>query len=322
MDILLLEDLAPDARQWLAARHQVDYRPELMDDAALLRERLQRAHALVAPPRLKVNSAFLDAAPQLAALGRIHDGTENIDFEACRKRGVRVIQASTATVRASAEYLLASLLALFRQGVKVRGDGDARSRREPGREINDSVVALLGLAPPAHLLATMLVPLGARVIGYDPAVHRSAELWRRLGVQPMALTDMLAAADAVSVQTIYASRYRGLVGERVLEACKPGQVWTSISRPSLFDLPALAETLRAGRISAFLMDSDDERLTAADSPLRGVPNLRITPRLAPFTHESQLRGSWYLADRLHETLGLLEKGRQFRLSDSAPMPLD
>ena len=143
----------------------------------------------------------------------------------------------------------------------------------------------------------------------------------RLGVQPMALTDMLEVADAVSVQTIYASRYRGLVSERVLESCKPGQLWTSISRPSLFDLPALAGALRSGRISAFMMDSDDERLTAPDSPLHGLTNLRITPRLAPFTQESQLRGSWYLADRIHETLLLSELHSQLGPTDSEPMPL-
>ena len=189
MDILLLEDLATDARQWLAARHQVDYRPELLDDEGLLHQRLQRVNALVVPPRLKINTQLLDAAPHLAAVGRIHDGTENIDFEACQKRRVRVIQASSATVRASAEYLLLSLLSLFRQGVRRRGDGD------------------------------------------------------------------------------------------------------------------------------------DERLTAPDSPLHGLTNLRITPRLAPFTQESQLRGSWYLADRIHETLLLSELHSQLGPTDSEPMPL-
>lgn len=318
MHILLLEDLASDARQWLASRHTVDYLPELADNPEALAARLGEVDALVVPSRFKVNSALLDMAPQLVAIARIHDGTDNVDFEACQKRRVRMIQASSATVRASAEYLLSSLLSLFRHGVHAPGQAP---RAPLGREINDSVVALLGLAPAAHMLATMLVPLGARVVGYDPAVHRSAELWRRLGVQPMALTDMLEVADAVSVQTIYASRYRGLVSERVLESCKPGQLWTSISRPSLFDLDALANALRSGRIGAFTMDSDDERLHASDSPLRELPHLQITPRLAPFTQESQVRGSWYLVDRIHETLMLAEIRSQTGPQDSEPMPL-
>ena len=320
LDILLLEDLVPDARQWLEARHQVDYRPELLEDEALLRARLYKVDALVVPPRLKINAQLLDYAPRLAAVGRIHDGTENLDFEACQKRHVRVIQASSATVRASAEHQLCTLLQLFRSGGRL-GPSLSCGRGTPGREINDSVIGLFGLAPPAHVLATMLVPLGARVVGYDPAVHRNAELWRRLGVQPMALPDMLEVADAVSMQVIYASRYRGLVSERVLSACKPGQLWTSISRPSLFDLEALAGALRSGRIGAFMMDSDDERLSAPDSPLRHVPNLHITPRLAPYTQESHPRGSWYLVDRIHEALMLSETRSQRGALDSQPVPL-
>ena len=286
VDILLLEDLAPDARQWLAARHQVDYRPELLDDAALLRSHLYKVDAMVVPPRLKINNALLDFAPRLVAVGRIHDGTENIDFEACQKRRVRVIQASSATVRASAEYLLLSLLTLFRQGVGSPLQGPPRARGEPAREIGDSVIGLLGLAPPAHVLATMLVPLGVRVVGYDPAVHRNAELWRRLGVQPLGLPEMLEVADAVSMQVIYASRYRGLLGERMLAACKPGQLWTSISRPSLFELDALADTLRSGRIAALMLDSDDERLAAPDSPLRGL-SMCASRRAWPRTRTSR-----------------------------------
>ncbi len=71
-----------------------------------------------------------------------------------------------------------------------------------------------------------------------------------------------------------------------------------------------------------MMDSDDERLTAPDSPLRHAPNVRITPRLAPYTQESHLRGSWYLVDRIHEALMLNETRSQRGTLDSEPVPLD
>ena len=120
---------------------------------------------------------------------------------------------------------------------------------------------------------------------------------------------------------IYATRYRGLVGERILAACKPGQLWTSINRPSLFDLDALAEAVRTRRIGALMLDSDDDELHAPDSPLKGLSNVCITPRLAPYTHESQLRGSWYLVDRIHETLMMNLARSEAGPLDSQPMPL-
>ena len=302
MDILLLEELAPDARAWLGARHSVHYRAELLDDQAELHAALRDVEGVIVPANMKINRALLDLAPRLRAIGRVHDGTENVDFEACQRRQVRVIQTASATVRASAEYLLLTLLTLFRQGVAKRGDASQRARKRRGREINDCVIGLFGLSPPAHMLATMLAPLGARLVGYDPAVHRSSEIWRRLGVQPVVMEEMLAIADAVSLQAIYASRYSGLINERVLGHCKPGQMWTSISRPSIFDLGALAHALQSGRISAFMMDSDDPVLLAPDCPLRGIHHLRVTPRIAPYTEEAILRGSWYLVDRMHEAL--------------------
>ena len=56
----------------------------------------------------------------LRAVARMHAGTDNTDLEACRERRIRVIQAINAHVRSNAEYLLASLLLLFRRGIGLR----------------------------------------------------------------------------------------------------------------------------------------------------------------------------------------------------------
>lgn len=321
MDILLLDDLASDARAWLASRHRIDCRPELLQDPTALRRHLYKIDALVAPASLRINNQLLDFAPRLVALGRLQEGGENIDFEACQRRGVRVIQAASATTRATAEYLLATLLNLFRLGSRLRSGLHGEGEFAPGREINDSVVGLFGMSAPAQMLAPMLVALGARVVGYDPALHRSAELWSRLGVQPLSLADLMETSDAVSMQCVYASRYRGLVSERVLASCRPGQLWACAGRASLFDLQALADALRAGRIGACWMDSDDPVLATPDNPLRGLPNVRITPCWAPRTREAHLRGSWYLADRLHRVLTLSAQHAGGQGPNTVPMSL-
>jgi phosphoglycerate dehydrogenase-like enzyme len=317
LEILLLQDLAEDAHAWLAARHRVHYRPDLLNDPALLRAELANAHALVAPSSVMINRALLDGAPQLVAVGRMHGDSETMDLMTCHRRGVRVVLAASTTARARAEYLLFTLLQLFRTS------GDALpcapgQPGAPGREINDSVIGLFGLTPPAQTLATLLVPLGARVVGYDPALHRKAELWQRVGVQPMTLAGMLKIADAVSIQLPYASRYQGLIGARVLAGCKLGQLWTCISRPSLFDLEALAAKLRSGRVGGLMIDSDDPQVTAPDSPLRHAPHVTITPALASHTQESHLRGSWYLVDRLHDALTLSAGRASVKLPSAAP----
>ena len=306
MEILLLEPLAPEAQAWLEARHRVDHRPELAADGSALRKALYNTRALVAPRKVVVTRELLDFAPVLRAVARMHVSTDNTDLEACRDRRVRVVHASTANVRSNAEYLLAALLMLFRQGIAAPLMGERHAEVRLGRELSGSVVGLLGLGPTAHAFALLLGSLGVRLVGYDPAVHHSAPIWSRLKVQPVPLAELVAQADAVSVQVMYASRYRHFVNEKVLAHCKRGQLWVGISRSSLFDPDALARALSDGRIEAALLDGAESGFASRGSPLHDCANLFLTPRLGSHTRESRLRASWYVAHRLDETLTMGE----------------
>jgi D-3-phosphoglycerate dehydrogenase len=207
LEILLLERLVPEAHAWLEARHQVVYRPELAADPAALRKQLYNVQALVLPRKIVVTREFLDFAPVLRVLARTHGGTDNTDLEACRERRVRVLHAVNAHVRANAEYLLASLLLLFRRGIGASLRGVRHAPGTVGREVHGSTIGIFGLAPTAHALAILLDALGAKLIGYDPAVHHTASIWERLKIQPVSCPEMMAQADAISVQVLYASRY-------------------------------------------------------------------------------------------------------------------
>ena len=302
MEILLLERLVPEAHAWLEARHQVVYRPELAADPAALRKHLYNVQSVVLPRKIVVKREFLDFAPVLRGIARMHVGTDNTDLEACRERRVRVIQAINAHVRSNAEYLLASLLLLFRRGIGAALKGERHGAGTVGRELHGSTIGILGLAPSAHALAVMLDALGAKLIGYDPAVHHTASIWQRLRIQPVSLQELVAQSDAVSVQVLYASRYQGFVNDKVLAGCKPGQVWVGTTRSSLFDPHALARALVDGRIDAAMLDGAESGFASRESPLHGLPNLHLTPRLGSLTRESRQRASWYIAQRLHETL--------------------
>ena len=318
MEILLLDQLAPDAQSWLAARHKLRFEPALAHDRAELHRQLYKTRALFIPPEVCVDAQLLDFAPCLAVVASLHGDAENIDDDACRRRRVRVLRAINAHVRANAEFQLGNLMMMMRNGAPqpVTPQGGMPLL---GREINDSVIGLLGMTPTAHLLAALLVSLGARVIGFDPALHRTADLWQRLGVQPVALPDLLESADAVAVQMAFASRYHKMIDERALAACRAGQFWTSISAPALFDLPALASALRTNHLGACVLDVSDPAQIPPDSPLRNAPRLRITPNMACATQEAMLRASWYLADRTHELLQMSDTQRASL--ETAPMPL-
>ena len=147
MDIILLDAVVPEALSWLESRHSVDYRPELADDLNALRKEAYKTQGIVFPRQTLVTRDFLDFLPELKALGRLHVSTDNTDLQACKERGIKVIHASSANVRSNAEYLLSSLLLLYRRGVVAALMGKRHLSSQMGRELAGSTVGILGLAP-------------------------------------------------------------------------------------------------------------------------------------------------------------------------------
>ncbi len=319
LDILLLETLIPEAMAWLSTRHSMSFRPELAHDLRGLAHSTNDCRAIVLPRSVLVTQDFLDFAPKLEAVARLHVSTDNTDLEACSARGVRVVQANHANVRANAEFLLGALMMMYRRGFVSALMGKKDFHVHTGREVNGSTIGLLGLSPTAHTLAALLNAMGARVIGYDPALHHTSPLWTNLRVQPVSLPEMMSSADAISVQMLYASRFKGFINDKVLAAVKPGQKWVATSRSSVFDAHALSQALGDGRIEGCLLDGVEQDFLKPDSPLLQAKNFYMTPRIGSYTAEARVRAGWYVAHRLHDILAA-NKGGDTPIS--RPMVLD
>ena len=324
MDILLLDALVPEAVAWLEARYSVQYRPDIVEDMVAMRQVADNIKGVVLPRQTVVTRDFLDCLPRLKAVARLHVATDNTDIEACKERGIKVIHASSANVRSNAEYLLSCLLLMYRRGVVSALMGRKYPSVQMGRELHGSTVGILGLGPAAHTLAGMLTSLGVRLLGYDPAVHHAAPIWERVGIAPVTLPELMGQSDAVSVQMLYASRFKGFVNDKILVNCKPNQLWVGISRSELFDEAALAAALWDGRIEACILDGASPGFAGENSPLQGIRNLYITPRLGSHTREARLRSSWYVAHRVHEAISPNTSGvaSGFDQLGRVPMQLD
>lgn len=297
MDILIVEPLEPEVMQWLSERHAVRYAPEMAHDPRALRQALFNIRALIIPPSVALDAQVLHFAPVLRAVGRLSSGAENIDLDACSRAGVEVVRSVTAGAVAEAEFMIGALLALLRRVPVINAEGLL-----VGRELSGSTVGLIGMVPASRSLAQLLTAFGARVVGYDPAVHASDSLWGRWRVEPLPLRELMEQSDGVCVQLGYFTRYHGLIGERFLPFCKPHQVLVSIAHSSLFDEAALAEVLATGRMAAAWFDSMEPGALDPGRPLHDIDTLQITPRVASTTRESRIRSAWAVARRIDELL--------------------
>lgn len=297
MTVLVVDALDAEVADWLAARHDVRRAPDLTRDAAALRRALADAEAAILPVGIAVDLALLDSAPVLRAVGRVGGGAENIDQDACAARNVIVVRNPVASAMAEAEFMIGALLQMLRRLPQPRGE----IYRE-GRELGACTVGLLGLAPAARAMAQLLAGFGSKVVGYDPAVHASDPVWNRWQVGALSLRDLVASSDALCVQLPFYNRYRGLLGQRVLESCREGQVIVCIGSSAVFDDAALAKALGDGKLAAVWFDQPESGVLEPGKPLVEAQNLFVTPRLAPVTRESGERAAWVVARRIDELL--------------------
>lgn len=298
MDVLIVEPLDPEVLDWLTVRHAVRYAPELVGEPLSLRQALYPVRALIIPPSVALDSVSIQSAPLLRAVGRLSSGAENIDIEACVRAGIEVVRPQDASALAEAEFVIGALLQLFRRVPVENAEGLL-----VGRELGAATIGLLGVTATAKPLIKLLRAFGARVIGYDPALHASDAQWARLGIEPVGLRELFAQADGVCVLLAYFSRYRGLLGDRCLEFCKPNQVLVSVAHSSLFDETSLAFALGSGRMAGAWFDSMEPGMLDPDRPLHRINTLQITPRVAGTTRESRIRSAWAVAKRIDEILG-------------------
>ncbi|MDH4287764.1 MAG: phosphoglycerate dehydrogenase [Aquincola sp.] len=313
MDVLIVEPLEPEVMQWLGERHSVRYSPELARDPRALRQALFNVRALVIPPSVALDAQVLHYAPVLRAVGRLSAGAENIDLDACGRAGVEVVRSVTASAVAEAEFMVGALLAMFRRVPVLSPEGLL-----VGRELGGATVGLVGMVPAARSLAQLLAAFGSRVIGYDPAVHSSDNVWTRWRVEPVPLRDLMEQSDGVCVQLTYFTRYQGLIGERFLPHCKPNQVLVSIAHSSLFDETALADVLATGRMAAAWFDSLEPGVLDPGRPLADVDTLQVTPRVASTTRESRVRAAWAVARRIDELLSADTTPQRAEFKPTAP----
>ena len=307
MDVLIVEPLDPNVLNWLAARHAVQYAPELAQQPHAFRDTLVRVRSVIIPPSVALDAATLQGAPQLRIVGRLSAGAENIDIDACARAGIEVVRPASASAGAEAEFVIGALLQMLRRVPIISDDGLL-----VGRELGGLTVGLVGMTATVKPLQHLLQAFGARVVGYDPGVHASDPVWSRSGVEPVGLQELLQGSDAVCVLLTYYPRFAGLFGERLLTECKLNQVLVSLGHSSLFDEVALAQALREGPLAAAWFDSLEPGALDPGRPLRHIDTLQVTPRVSATTQQSRVRSAWAVARRIDELLLSVPPRRSFR----------
>ena len=235
------------------------------------------------------NVACLDAdvmaaAPRLRAMAHMGSSIKRFVSEAFWERGVHLTSAGLALARHVAETTLGLMIVGQKQiwplGQHVREGGWRDSPhwdRWFSRELYHKQVGIIGASNVGRYVIELLKPFGASILLYDPFVTEEEAI--KLGVTKRGLHSLLRRADVVSLHAPANESTRHMLDAEGLALMKDDALLINTARGALIDEFALVKELSKGRFFAFL-DVTDPEPPAAQSPLRKLDNVVVTPHIA------------------------------------------
>lgn len=286
MKVLVCDPIAAEGIDILRQHAEVDVKTGLAHDDLL--RAVPGYAALVVRSQTYIGADVIEAADGLRVIGRAGVGVDNIDVEAASRRGVVVVNAPTANNVAAAEHTIALLLSLARfipqahRAVRVGKLG-----RSPflGSELRGKTLGIIGLGNIGSEVARRARFLEMTLLGFDPFV--SAEHARSLGVTPVALEELLAESDFVTVHVPLNASTAGLLNWERLALMKPGARLVNCARGGVVDEEALLEAVRSGRLAGAALDVFVKE-PPTGSPLLQEDRILVTPHLGGSTEEAQV----------------------------------
>jgi glycerate dehydrogenase len=278
------ESLIADVRRPAFAHDWVEY-PKTAP--AQLVERLAGA-AIAITNKVPIDATAIAALPILKMIVVSATGTNNVDLDACRARGIVVSNIQGYARHTVPEHVMALLLALSRNLVAWRetllAGGWQRAEQfclfdHPIRDLHGATLGLIGSGTLGNGVARLAEAFGMRILR---AEHKGAA-----AVRPgyTAFESVLAESDAISLHCPLTAETRNLIGEAELRAMKLSALLINTARGGIVDEAALIRALNEGWIAGAGFDAITAEPPPADHPmvdpaLLALPNFLLTPHVA------------------------------------------
>jgi D-3-phosphoglycerate dehydrogenase len=230
----------------------------------------------------------MEALPNCRLVVRWGVGYDQIPIRDATELGVAVGNAPAYGTDDVAEHAIALLVSTARRipwvhSGMVSGGWPSISAGVVHR-MKGRTLGVIGVGRIGSSAARRGIGLGLRVIGYDK--YRPADELRAMGVEPVGLDQLLAESDYVTLHVPLNDETRGLMSRQRLSQLRPEAILVNTARGPVIDEPALIELMQNRGITAAALDVFAYEPLVADSPLRSLDNVVLSPHCAGYSIEA------------------------------------
>ncbi len=268
---------------------------------AELKEKIADAHFVGIRSRTQLTEEVFEAARKLIAVGCFCIGTNQVNLDAARVRGIPVFNAPYSNTRSVAELVLAEAILLLR-GIPEKNAvchrGGWQKNATNAYEIRGKKLGIIGYGSIGTQLSVLAESLGMQVSFYDVITKLPIGNATQVGN----LYDLLADSDIVTLHVPETPATKWMIGEKEIRTMKQGGILLNASRGTVVEIDALAAALKEGHLNGAAIDvfpveprsNKDEFV----SPLRGMDNVILTPHIGGSTMEAQANIGLEVAEKL------------------------
>ena len=288
--VLLLENIHSHAKEiFQSESFQVETLSGALSEDQLI-EKIRDAHVLGIRSKTQVTAKVFEAAGRLLTLGCFCIGTNQVDLDAARKKGIPVFNAPFGNTRSVAEMMVAEIISLSRQ-LCLRSmemhQGTWKKTSTQCYEVRGKSLGIVGYGHIGTQVSTLGEALGMRVLFYDIVSKLPLGNAKRCN----SLDELLAESDFIALHVPATPQTHRMISQPQLKMMKPGSYLINASRGTVVDIPALAEALKNGHLAGAAIDvypeEPESNTDSFKTELQGLKNVILTPHIGGATEEAQ-----------------------------------
>jgi D-3-phosphoglycerate dehydrogenase len=251
---------------------------------------IKQVHMVGIRSKTQITEKVLQHAEKLQAIGCFCIGTNQVNLQAARKKGIVVFNAPYSNTRSVAELVIGASIILIRKILdknKAAHEGQWNKDAKGSFEIRGKTLGIIGYGNIGSQVSILAESLGMKVIFYDnvtklPLGNASSR---------KTLKEVVSKADVITLHIPETQQTKNLINKTLLKHFKKGSILINFARGEVVDLDALATSLKGGHLSGAAIDvfpiEPEKNGDPFSSPLQHIPNVLLTPHVGGSTEEAQ-----------------------------------
>ena len=241
-------------------------------------------------------------AGKLKVISKYGIGLDKIDLEAAKELNIPVTNCPGVNQVAVAEHIITMLFSYYKNihleyNITKKGGW----KRLIGHEVSGKKIGIVGLGRIGKELVIRMQVLGLDVLVFDPYLDREYAKKNRINSVDK-IEELVLDVDILALTLPLTDMSIGMINSKLLSKAKRNIVLVNTSRALIVDQSSLIDSLKIGKIKAFLTDVLEEEPMIENHPLLKFDNVMITPHIGSRTYESVQRQGMMATENLFREL--------------------